>query len=148
MKCKRDGCSNEAVGRGKYCSGTCKTLYNRNKKRNTKTVTKSDVGQMSSIGTTSTSSRGVDPNGITLEKMAEAMKLITDTFPVIEVWRGDSPFLKCLIEKNPRIEKTEYLPKDKAYIAAGVGVLCGADIYERIRYLGYRAVWVDDPPKL
>ena len=37
MKCKRDGCDNEAIGRGVYCSGTCKTVYNRNKKRNTVT---------------------------------------------------------------------------------------------------------------
>jgi hypothetical protein len=36
MKCKN--CDNEVVGRGSYCGPSCKTLYNRNKKRNTVTI--------------------------------------------------------------------------------------------------------------
>jgi len=38
MKCKNETCDNEAQGRGSYCSDSCKTLYNRNRKRN-KSVT-------------------------------------------------------------------------------------------------------------
>ena len=37
MKCVN--CGKEAEGRSKYCSATCKTIYNRNKNRNTKSVT-------------------------------------------------------------------------------------------------------------
>ena len=33
MKCKRDGCSNEAQGRSQYCSESCKTVHNRNKRQ-------------------------------------------------------------------------------------------------------------------
>lgn len=32
MKCKHEPCNNDAMGKGSYCSNTCKTLYNRNKK--------------------------------------------------------------------------------------------------------------------
>ncbi len=39
MKCKNESCTNEAKGKGSYCSDTCKTLYNRNKNRNNVTVT-------------------------------------------------------------------------------------------------------------
>jgi hypothetical protein len=35
MQCKN--CDNEVMGRGSYCGPSCKTLYNRNKKRNTVT---------------------------------------------------------------------------------------------------------------
>ena len=42
MKCKN--CDNEATGRSKYCSDSCKTVYNRNKKSvTTETVTFDDV---------------------------------------------------------------------------------------------------------
>ena len=37
-ECKRDGCSNDKQGKSSYCSESCKTLYNRNK-RNTGTGT-------------------------------------------------------------------------------------------------------------
>lgn len=40
MKCKHEPCNNEVTGKGSYCSPTCKTLYNRNKKRNTVTPKK------------------------------------------------------------------------------------------------------------
>ena len=33
MKCVNE-CGKDVAGRGKYCSDTCKTVYNRNKKRN------------------------------------------------------------------------------------------------------------------
>ena len=36
MKCKNETCDNQAKGNGKYCSATCKTIFNRNK-RNTVT---------------------------------------------------------------------------------------------------------------
>ena len=42
MKCKYDKCDNEVKGRSKYCSDTCKTLYNRNKGV-TETVTSAAV---------------------------------------------------------------------------------------------------------
>lgn len=38
MKCKNE-CGNEARGNGSYCSGTCKTIYNRNKRRSNLAVT-------------------------------------------------------------------------------------------------------------
>ena len=40
MKCKNDKCNEQAKGNGKYCSPTCKTIYNRNK-RNTAVTPKS-----------------------------------------------------------------------------------------------------------
>lgn len=43
MKCRNDKCSNEAKGRSKYCSDSCKTVTNRNKKRNTESVTSESV---------------------------------------------------------------------------------------------------------
>ncbi len=41
MKCKN--CNNESIGRSRYCSDTCRVSYNRNKKRNTETVTSQTV---------------------------------------------------------------------------------------------------------
>jgi hypothetical protein len=38
MKCKNTECNRDAKGNGKYCSATCKTVFNRNKKRNKKTA--------------------------------------------------------------------------------------------------------------
>lgn len=37
--CKNETCSNEPKGSSAYCSNTCKTIYNRNKSRNSTAVT-------------------------------------------------------------------------------------------------------------
>ena len=42
MKCLNN-CGKEASGKGKYCSDKCKVAYNRNKERNTATVTSPTV---------------------------------------------------------------------------------------------------------
>ena len=39
MKCKNETCDNQAKGNGKYCSATCKTIFNRNKRNTKKAVT-------------------------------------------------------------------------------------------------------------
>ena len=31
MQCRNESCNNEAKGKGRYCSATCKTVFNRNK---------------------------------------------------------------------------------------------------------------------
>lgn len=41
MRCKN--CNKDAVGRGRYCSATCKTVYNRNKSVTDKSVTSESV---------------------------------------------------------------------------------------------------------
>jgi hypothetical protein len=35
MKCKNETCSNEAAGSSAYCSESCRTIYNRNKRNTT-----------------------------------------------------------------------------------------------------------------
>lgn len=42
MKCKNETCNNETKGKSKYCSDTCKTVYNRNKSQ-AATVTNATV---------------------------------------------------------------------------------------------------------
>ncbi len=63
--------------------------------------------------------------------------------PIIKVWKGN--FFPVTTE-YPQFHKNSMMSKDKAYIVAGVGIVCGEDAYEYIWKQGSLAVWTDEPP--
>jgi len=80
MKCKNPICNNEAKGNGKYCSATCKTIYNRNK-RNTKSVTKETVTPaVTPVTPTVTPKETVTP--VTPLKAADADRIRPGSIPL------------------------------------------------------------------
>jgi hypothetical protein len=50
-ECKRDGCGNEQQGKSSYCSESCKTLYNRNKRTGTSQPEQAGTEAKTSAGT-------------------------------------------------------------------------------------------------
>lgn len=82
-------------------------------------------------------------NDLTIEKLTEIWKELSEP-PIIKVWRGN--FLP-VTTKYPRFHKNSIMETNKAYIVAGVGIICGEEAYERLWNEGYLAVWTNEPPE-
>ena len=66
--------------------------------------------------------------------------------PIIEVWVGSRKSPCLPLPECPKIIRSELIDPNTLYIMAGVGIVSGVNVDDRLWEEGYLAIWTDTPP--